>query len=77
MDSPAVATQLTAVGQMLIGQQRMEDALKEFRAAVDRMPSDPVIQTNLALALSRARRWSCRDHGPCEGVVVGGRREAR
>lgn len=52
-DSPAVAIQLTAVGQMLVGQQRMEDALKEFRAAVDRMPSDPVIQTNLALALWR------------------------
>jgi tetratricopeptide (TPR) repeat protein len=50
-DTPAVAGQLAAVGQMLIDQQRPEDALEELRAAIDRMPGDPVIQTDLALAL--------------------------
>ncbi len=34
-------------------QQRPEDALEELRAAIDRMPGDPVIQTDLALALWR------------------------
>ncbi len=52
-DSSAAATQLTAVGQLLIEQSRMDDALEELRAAVARMPSDPVIQTNLARALWR------------------------
>jgi tetratricopeptide (TPR) repeat protein len=50
-DTPAVASQLAAVGQMLIAQERPEDALDELRAAIDRMPSDPVIQTDLAVAL--------------------------
>jgi len=50
-DTPAVASQLAAVGQMLIAQERPEDALDELKAAIDRMPSDPVIQTDLAVAL--------------------------
>jgi tetratricopeptide (TPR) repeat protein len=52
-DTPAVASQLAAIGQLLILQRRPEDALEELRAAIDRMPSDPVIQTDLALALWR------------------------
>ena len=50
-DTPAVAAQLAAVGQMLIAQERPEDALSELKAAIDRMPSDPIFQTDLALAL--------------------------
>jgi tetratricopeptide (TPR) repeat protein len=52
-DLSAVASQLSAVGQMLLIQDRLEEALEESRAAVNRMPSDPVIQTNLALVLWR------------------------
>jgi tetratricopeptide (TPR) repeat protein len=52
-DISAVASQLAAVGQLLIAQQRPEDALAELRAAIARTPSDPVIQTDLALALWR------------------------
>jgi tetratricopeptide (TPR) repeat protein len=49
-DIPAVANTLAAIGQVLIAQGRAEDALDELKAAIDRMPSDPVIQTDLALA---------------------------
>ncbi len=52
-DTPAAASQLAAVGQMLIAQDRLPEAVGEFRAAIDRVPSDPVLQTDLALALWR------------------------
>ena len=52
-DIPAVASQLAAVGQALVGQERLGDAVDEFRAAIDREPSDPVLQTDLAVALWR------------------------
>lgn len=52
-DTPAVAAQLASVGQMLVAQERPEDALDQLKAAIDRMPSDPVIQTDLALAFWR------------------------
>jgi tetratricopeptide (TPR) repeat protein len=52
-DTPAVASQLAAIGLLLILQQRPDDALEELRSAIDRMPGDPVIQTDLALALWR------------------------
>jgi tetratricopeptide (TPR) repeat protein len=50
-DTPAVASQLAAVGQMLVARQRAADAVDVLRAARDRAPSDPVIRTDLALAL--------------------------
>ena len=50
-DTPAVASQLAAVGQMLIAQQRTWDAVGMLTAARDRTPNDAVIQTDLALAL--------------------------
>jgi tetratricopeptide (TPR) repeat protein len=50
-DTPAVAAHLAAVGQLLIAQERPEDALDELKSAIDRMPSDPVFQTDLAIAL--------------------------
>ncbi len=49
-DTPAVANTLAAIGQVLIAQGRAKDALDELKAAIDRMPGDPVIQTDLALA---------------------------
>jgi tetratricopeptide (TPR) repeat protein len=52
-DIPAAATQLAAVGQTLIAQDRLQEAVDELRAAIDRAPSDPVMQTDLALALWR------------------------
>jgi tetratricopeptide (TPR) repeat protein len=50
-DTPAVASTLAAVGQMLVAQDRREDALDELQAAIGRMPGDPVIRIDLALAL--------------------------
>ena len=50
-DTAAVASQLAAVGQVLLAQERRDAALDELKAAVDRMPGDPVLQTDLALAL--------------------------
>jgi tetratricopeptide (TPR) repeat protein len=52
-DTPAAASQLAAVGQTLVAQDRLQEAVDEFRAAIDRVPSDPVMQTDLALALWR------------------------
>lgn len=52
-DIPAATTQLAAVGQTLIAQDRLQEAVEELRAAIDRAPSDPVMQTDLALALWR------------------------
>ena len=39
-----------AIGQMLIAQERPEAALDQLKSAIFRMPGDPVIQTDLALA---------------------------
>jgi len=52
-DTAAVARELAAVGQMLLAQGKHADAVRELRSAVARVPSDPVIQTELALALWR------------------------
>jgi tetratricopeptide (TPR) repeat protein len=52
-DTPAVASQLAAVGQTLVEQELLDDAVSEFRAAIDREPRDPVRQTGLARALWR------------------------
>ncbi|HEX6525993.1 MAG TPA: hypothetical protein VF070_39170 [Streptosporangiaceae bacterium] len=50
-DAGAVARQLAAAGEMLAVQGRFGEAVKELRAAADRMRNDPVLQTELALAL--------------------------
>lgn len=52
-DTPGAASQLAAVGQTLIAQDRLQEAVDELGAAIDRVPSDPVMQTDLALALWR------------------------
>lgn len=52
-DQSAAAAQLAAVGQTLIAQHRVQEAVDEFYSARERTPGDPVIQTHLALALWR------------------------
>lgn len=63
-DTPEVARQLAAVGQALLEQERPEDAVNELRAAVERMPGDPVLQTDLGLAL-----WQLGD-GPAAVAIL-------
>lgn len=50
-DTDAVAHQLVAVGDMLAVQGNFSEAVRELRAAADRMPNDPGVQTEFALAL--------------------------
>ena len=50
-DTEAVARQLAAIGQTLLAQGRLADAVSQLRAAVDRMPNDLAMQTELGLAL--------------------------
>ena len=57
-DTGAVASQLAAVGQTLLALGQPAGAVDELRAAADRMPNDPVIQTELALAL-----WQLGERG--------------
>lgn len=65
-DTPAAASQLAAVGQMLIAMECPEEAIDEFRAAINRMPGDPVFQTGLALAL-----WSLGESRAAVTVLTG------
>jgi tetratricopeptide (TPR) repeat protein len=50
-DVEAVALELAASGQMLLAQEMPEEAVSELRAAVERMPNDPVLQSDLGTAL--------------------------
>jgi tetratricopeptide (TPR) repeat protein len=50
-DTGAVASQLAAVGQTLMAQERPANAVRELQAAADRAPRDLVVQTELAWAL--------------------------
>jgi tetratricopeptide (TPR) repeat protein len=50
-DTATVAVELAAAGKMLIAQEKPEEAVHELRAAVDRMPNDPVLQSDLGTAL--------------------------
>jgi tetratricopeptide (TPR) repeat protein len=50
-DTGAAARQLAAVGQMLLAQERLADAVEELRAAADRLPNDSAVQTELGWAL--------------------------
>jgi Flp pilus assembly protein TadD len=50
-NTESVARQLAAVGQMLLAQGEVAEAVKQLSAAVDRLPNDPLIQTELGLAL--------------------------
>jgi tetratricopeptide (TPR) repeat protein len=50
-DSSAALRCVAAVGQTLLALGRIREAVTEFRAAVERAPNNPVLQTQLALAL--------------------------
>lgn len=50
-DTGAVARQLAAIGRTLQNQGRLSEAVDELTAAVDRLPNDPVVQTELGWAL--------------------------
>jgi tetratricopeptide (TPR) repeat protein len=50
-DTGAVASQLAAVGQTMMAQERPADAVRELVAAADRTPHDLVVQTQLGWAL--------------------------
>ena len=52
-DSAAVASQLAAIGQALLAQERPEQAIDELAMAVTRLPNDPVMQFDLSTALWR------------------------
>jgi tetratricopeptide (TPR) repeat protein len=49
----AVARELAARGQVLVMLGRLPEAVIELRAAVARLPNDPLVQTELGLALWR------------------------
>jgi tetratricopeptide (TPR) repeat protein len=50
-DTSAAASQLAAVGQLLLTGGQPDESLVELRAAADRTSNDPWLQTRLALAL--------------------------
>lgn len=50
-DTAAVATELAAAGQMMLAQEMPEEAVRELLGAVERMPNDPVMQSDLGVAL--------------------------
>jgi tetratricopeptide (TPR) repeat protein len=50
-DSTSVAHHLAALGQVLLAQERFPEAADQMRAAVERLPNDPVMQTDLGRAL--------------------------
>jgi tetratricopeptide (TPR) repeat protein len=50
-DTDAVARQLAAVGQTLVAQGELTSAASQFRSALDRVPNDRVLQTELAMTL--------------------------
>jgi tetratricopeptide (TPR) repeat protein len=50
-DTSAAAHQLAAVGQALLAEGDARNAVPELRAAVERLPNDLVLQTQLAFAL--------------------------
>ena len=50
-DTGAVAHQLAAVGQTLLAQGQLAEAVDELRAAADRKPHDLMVQTELGWAL--------------------------
>jgi tetratricopeptide (TPR) repeat protein len=50
-DTEAVAHQLAAVGDLFAAQGNFPDAVRELQAAADRLPNNPGVQTEFALAL--------------------------
>lgn len=52
-DNLSATSQLAAAGQTLVAQDRLPEAVSELHGVIGRMPGDPVMQTDLALALWR------------------------
>ncbi|HKR50185.1 MAG TPA: tetratricopeptide repeat protein [Pseudonocardiaceae bacterium] len=50
-DTPTVARTLAAIGQSVLAQGRRAEAMDELRAAVERVPNDLTVQTELAWTL--------------------------
>jgi tetratricopeptide (TPR) repeat protein len=50
-DTSAVARSLAAVGQAMAAQGRLAEAVRQLGAAVERIPNDSLLQTELAVAL--------------------------
>lgn len=65
-DTAAVARQLAAIGQTLLDQGRLTDAVSELRAAVDRLPNDPLLQTGLGWAV-----WQLGQPRTAETIFTG------
>jgi tetratricopeptide (TPR) repeat protein len=61
-DTEAVARQLAAVGRTLIAQGELIGAVSQLHSALDRLPNDRVLRTELAVAL-----WQ---HGEGRGAVA-------
>jgi tetratricopeptide (TPR) repeat protein len=77
-DTSAAAYQLAAAGQLLLAEEEPTDALLELRAAVERVPNDLGLQTQLALVL-----WQLGDGRAAVAIlnwvltIDGGHAEAR
>lgn len=65
-DTAAVARQLAAIGQTLLDQGRLTDAVTELRAAVDRLPNDPLLQNGLGWAV-----WQLGQPRTAETIFTG------
>lgn len=63
-DNGAAAYQLAAVGQVLLAEGKVTEALLELRAAVERAPNDLGLHTQLALAL-----WQLGDGPAAVGIL--------
>ena len=64
-DPAAVASQLAAIGQALLAQERPEQAVDELSLAVGRMPNDAVMQSDLSTAL-----WQIGDDRTAVAVLT-------
>ena len=62
-DSGAAAREIAAVGQTLLAQNRVGDAVDELEAAVRRLPNDLVVQGELAWA-----HWQLGEVGAAEAI---------
>jgi tetratricopeptide (TPR) repeat protein len=65
-DTAGVAGQLAAVGQTLLAQGRLAEAVEELRAAADRVPNDLTVQTELGWAL-----WNLGQRRAAVDVLTG------
>lgn len=65
-DTPAVARLLAAIGRSLLAQGRRAEAVDELRAAVDRVPNDLTVQTELGWTL-----WHLGQRGAAVAVLTG------